>query len=242
MAVTRRADKADPPERPPKQSGLIKPGWLRGSVSVIALSVMTGCAVPSPPPYRPSSATGPTGVAVIERGWHTDIALPANDLSGAMANVTQDFPGVQFMVFGFGDRAYYMSPDETALGLLAALFPGQGVILVTALRVPPAEAFGADHVVTLPLSQSQLTAMTAFILRALERRPDASLNRLGDGPYPGSLFYGSTKSYDLLHDCNNWTLTVLQSADLAVDPGGVIFASQVMKQARTLEKQNDDHR
>jgi hypothetical protein len=173
-------------------------------------------------------------VAVIERGWHTDIGIPAEASSGSLGAIGQAFPGAGFLVFGFGDRSYYMSHDTTFPGMLAALLPGPGVILVTALRVPPADAFGADHVVTLVLSSAQLEAMTTFIERALEALPDGSMARLGDGPYPGSVFYASTESYDAFHNCNTWTLAVLQSGGLPANPDGVIFAHQVMEQARRI--------
>ncbi len=177
---------------------------------------------------------GGASVTVIDRGWHTDIALPAEALSGPTAGLLEAFPGVRFLVFGFGDRAYYMAHGEPFFGMLAALFPGPGVILVTALRAPPADAFGADHVVTLRLSPAQLGAMAAFVSHALELRPDGSIARLGDGPYPGSAFYATGDRYDVLDDCNRWTLAALRSGGLPADPDGVIFAGEVMEQARRI--------
>ena len=196
------------------------------------VGLVSGCATP---PVLPP--LGGVGVTVIDRGWHTDLAIPAAAVSGPMAVVALDFPGVRFLEFGFGDRAFFMAPDETVMGMMAALFPGPGIILVTALRVPAAEAYGADHAVTLPLSAGQLAGITAFIGRALEASPGDSPHRLGDGPYPGSAFYASSETYDAFHDCNHWTLAALRSGGLPANPDGVLFAGQVMDQARRMAGQ-----
>ena len=186
-------------------------------------------------PFDQASPGGVT-ISIIDRGWHTDVALPADALSGPLAEFKQTFPGIGFAVFGFGDRDYYMAREETFLGTFSALFPGPGVILVTGLRAPPADAFEGDRVVSLRLSCRELRALGEFIARAMAIGPDGSLQRLGDGPYPGSLFYASSKTYDAFHDCNSWTIASLRSAGLPADPDGVLFAGQAMTQARSLAK------
>jgi Protein of unknown function (DUF2459) len=197
-----------------------------------ATATVGGCG--ATPNRVDATPVGGETVTVIDRGWHTDIALPTEALSGPVGSVVQEFPGARFLVFGFGDHAYYMSRDETFFGTLAALFPGPGVILVTALRASPADAFGADHVVTLRLSCAELESLSSFLRRALASSADGAMQRLGDGPYPGSMFYASRESYDLFHDCNRWTLAALHSGGLLADPDGVIFAGQVMEQARRI--------
>jgi hypothetical protein len=211
-------------------------------IGALAIAIIGGC---SATPVRLDAAGAPVGgasVTVIDRGWHTDIALPAEALPAPVAAVGQGFPGVRFLVFGFGDHVYYMARDESFLGTLAAMFPGPGVILVTALRAPPADAFGADHVVTLHLSCLELRAVVGFLQHALATRSDGAMQRLGEGPYPGSVFYASSESYDLFHDCNRWTLAALGSGGLPADPDGVIFAGQVMKQARAIAAQQQQRR
>jgi Protein of unknown function (DUF2459) len=221
-----------------------KSGLLRLDVRccqrIIAATVMLVLNACSTPLDRLASVenmavSGPS-LSIIERGWHTDVALRAEDLTGPVAALRQTFPGARFLVFGFGDHAFYMSRDETFLGMLAALFPGQGVVLVTGLRTSPVKAFGADHVVTLRLSCAQRSAIDAFIGRALIESGEASIQRLGDGPYPGSVFYGSSEEYHAFHDCNYWTIAALQSAGFSVSPAGVFFSSQTMNQARRIAK------
>jgi hypothetical protein len=201
------------------------------------VGVMSGCAAALPYPAFSEAiddGTGGATISVIDRGWHTDIALPAEAISGPVAALVRAFPGVRFLVFGFGDRAYYMAPDETFFGRVVALFPGPGVILVTGLSASPADAFGGDHVVSLRISQGQLRAMTSFVQHSLENSTDGSFERLGDGPYPGSVFYASGVRYDAFHNCNRWTLDALRSGGLAAEPDGVIFAGQVVEQAKRI--------
>jgi hypothetical protein len=126
------------------------------------------------------------------------------------------------------------SRKVTAAAMIAALFPGPGVILATALRTSPAEAFGADNVVTLPLACAQRAAIAAFVAQSLLRQADGTPRRLDDGPYPGSAFYATDQVYDLLHNCNRWTADALASAGLPVTAKGVVFANQVMGPVRAL--------
>jgi len=196
-----------------------------------------GCSAAPPRAELAAASAGEpveTVVAVVDRGWHTDIALPAAAMTGALARLRDAFPGAQYLIFGFGDKVYYMAREETFLGTLAALFPGAAVVLVTGLRVPPEEAFGADHVVTLGVSCAARGRVAAFIAETLAKPPGGTLARLDGGPYPGSLFYAANQSYDALHDCNRWTVAALRSAGLAVEPDGVFFAGQAMGAARRL--------
>jgi hypothetical protein len=197
-------------------------GWL-------AVAEVTGCGTVSTPPPGPQAAIA----FVIDRGWHTDIGLGVEDMHGPLTTLEQSFPGVRYLVFGFGDRAYLLARHRMLLDMVAALFPGPGAILVTALRAPPADAFGADHVVQLPLSPAQLDRLTSFIWDNLPKDPRGLPLMIADGPYPGSLFYASSATYDLAYTCNTWTADALYVAGLPISPDGVVFASQLMRRVRS---------
>jgi hypothetical protein len=127
-----------------------------------------------------------------------------------------------------------MTHDSGSGEMLTALFPSKSAILLTALRAPPSDAFGADRVVTLQVTQQVVDRIAARIWQTLEKQQDASALRLADGPYPGSVFYAGDETYDAFHTCNTWTALVLQDAGLPITPNGVLFAGQVMNQARRL--------
>ena len=171
-------------------------------------------------------------IAVVERGWHTDIALPTDGLTGPLASLERDYPGAQYLVFGFGERAYLMAHGGFG-EMVAALFPSPSAVLLTALRAPPADAFGADNSVTLRLNQAGVDRIASLIWQDLAHQ-DGTAQQLADGPYAGSVFYASNEIYDAFHTCNSWTAMLLRAGGLPVEPHGVLFAGQVMRQVRRI--------
>jgi uncharacterized protein (TIGR02117 family) len=177
---------------------------------------------------------GNATIYVVERGWHTDIALPADQVSGPLASLERDFPGVRFIVFGFGERAYLMARNGGSGEMLGALFPSTSALLVTALRAPPTEAFADQQVVALRLPRSGIDRIATLIWQSLETNADGSAVRLADGPYAGSLFYASRETYDAFNTCNTWTAQILHDGGFPLDPRGILFAGQVMRQVRQI--------
>lgn len=184
----------------------------------------------------PPNAPVPRGAAaiyVVRHGWHTDIGLPVSDGTGPLALLERSFPGVRLMVFGFGERDYYMARNEGSGEMLAALFPSKSAILFTALRAPPSEAFARQQVVTLRLPSSGVQQIAMRLWDDLAKTESGLPIRLADGPYAGSAFYASTEPYNAFHTCNTWTALLLHDAGLPVNTH-VLFAGEVMQQARQI--------
>ena len=66
-------------------------------------------------------------VFVIAAGWHTELALPVKSLRGRLAHFADAFPGARFLVFGWGQRDYYMAREPTIGDLLGAALPSPAV-------------------------------------------------------------------------------------------------------------------
>ncbi len=194
--------------------------------------LLSGCASVPRPQGMP--AAGNAVIYVVGRGWHTDIGLPVDEVHGPLVGLEGDFPGVRFMVFGFGERNYLMTRTAGFGEMLTALFPSKSAILMTALSAPPTEAFADEQVLTLRLTQASVDRVAELIWQALEKTPDRAALRLADGPYPGSAFYASTETYDAFHTCNTWTARLLRDSGVPVDPRGVLFVSQVMRQVAAI--------
>jgi hypothetical protein len=192
---------------------------------LFALLTLAGCADPPPPDPGPPVAT----ISVVERGWHTDIGLPAGAL-GPLRPFEREFPGARFFVFGFGEKNYLQARDATPVLMLRALFPSEGLILVTALNASPEQAFAAYRVIARPVSAAGLERLTRFIAASIEWTPEGRPRLAGQGPYDGSLFYLSRVSYSLFDTCNTWTARALRAAGQPVSSAGVITASQLLDQ------------
>jgi hypothetical protein len=173
-------------------------------------------------------------IDVVSRDWHTDIGLPVTELRGPLASLQRNFPGAAYLLFGFGERAYWTKTDPTPLDMLRALVPGPGAILVTGLRVPPAEAFGQENVVALAVAGAGLDRLSDFLWRELAKGPDGLPPPVADGPYLGSLFYATPRVYSAVYTCNTWTAEAVRIAGPPILVSGVLFAGQVMERARAV--------
>jgi len=172
-------------------------------------------------------------IAVVERGWHTDICLRSEDAGEDVMALASDFPGVRFLCFGFGDRAYVVRRDHSLLTMMLALVPGRGAVLMTALRAPPSEAFGEGHTVSLKVSRAGLDGLRDFLSHAVQKDADGTPVRLGNGPYEGSAFFSASAAYSLAYTCNTWTADALRHAGLPV-AGVAVFVNDIMVQARQI--------
>ncbi|GAA0570426.1 TIGR02117 family protein [Craurococcus roseus] len=188
------------------------------------------CSATGSLPRSDAGGARTRAVHLVARAWHTDVDLPADRLPPALLPLAQDFPGATHFLFGFGERAYWTKPEPSSTDALAALIPGPGVILVTALRAPPPAAFPPKDVVVLPVAEEGLDRLGAFL--KAELREDGEFRRMADGPYPGSRFYATSRRYSAAYTCNTWVADALHVAGTGVAPAGILFAGQLMRRAR----------
>lgn len=201
---------------------------------VVALgAVVSGCAT-LPPPAALTAGPRSETIYLIERGWHTDIGINADQIDPSLAALRTALPGASVLLIGFGERAYLLRREHDFGDMLAALIPGPGALLVTGLRDRPQSAFPPGDVVTLQVSARGLVELNGFLTRSFEREANGAPRELASGPYAGSLFYASTETYSGTFTCNTWTAEGLQTAGLPVHADGVLFADGVADQARRV--------
>jgi Protein of unknown function (DUF2459) len=180
-----------------------------------------------------STEPNPVVLYLVRRSWHIDVGFAARDLDPSLAAVARRFPEAKYLFFGFGDRHYLLSKGKGTSTLAGALFPGPGLILVTAIENLPTQAFGGSHVLEFGLTTAQAAAAQGFVRRALE---DTDFPVVAAGPYDESAYYGATASYSALHTCNTWAAEALRAAGLDVRTHFVVFAGQTWSQARKAQK------
>jgi uncharacterized protein (TIGR02117 family) len=169
-------------------------------------------------------------IYVVSGGWHTELGLPLEALRGPLAALKPEFPSARYLVFGWGARDYYMAQNPGIGDLLRAVAPGPAVMLVIPLQISPEAFFGASNVFVLPAAREGIQRLSQLLWDYLAVAKEEAARRIGTGPYPQSVFYASTGTYNLGHTCNTWTAEALRAAGLPVSETGVVFAGQVLDQ------------
>ena len=170
-------------------SAQARPASMDGAPAMMGAAVRSAAA-----PGASATATGASATAtgasatdtitlyVARRGWHIDIGFAVDDLQGPMSSLAAKFPGARYLFFGFGDRRYLLAKHHAVPATLAALWPGAGLVLLTALRATPAEAFGAAHVRQLKVPAQQAAASQTFIWSSLRLREGGPSAPGAEGP------------------------------------------------------------
>jgi uncharacterized protein (TIGR02117 family) len=197
------------------------------------VQALPGCRSPPSPAYREAPGDGVT-IFLIAAGWHTEIALPVHAMQDPLRAVTPDFPGAQYLSFGWGERNYYMARAPTVGDAMSALLPGPAVLLVTPLYHPPPESRASAQVFELGLSTAGRDRLSSYLWEAFDKSGDGTPRRLAAGPAPGSVFYAATGTYSASYTCNTWTAEGLRVAGVPVTPAGVVFVGQLTDQLRSL--------
>ena len=227
---------------PPRQLAILvrmpRPVCASVTIALLACSALLVACANAPtrlaaraPQRSPDSSTI---IYVIKRSWHVDIGFATADLQPPLASLRKDFPNSRYLLFGFGDRHYLLDKDRGFGGMLAALWPGAGLILVTGLDDSMQAAFGEDNVIEIPVTEAQARLAQQFVWQSLSA-DRGSVAALRAGPYEGSLYYAASKGYSGWHTCNTWAAEGLRAAGLPVHSFGVAFAGQLWIQARRLD-------
>ncbi|MGH7002280.1 MAG: DUF2459 domain-containing protein, partial [Stellaceae bacterium] len=101
-------------------------------ILIAAAQGLAGCATAPAEVVQPYCGAAPKlqTLYVIAGGWHTEISIPVDVLSQPLAALPEISPDVRYVVFGWGQRDYYMARNPGFGDLLAASVPGPSVVLV----------------------------------------------------------------------------------------------------------------
>jgi uncharacterized protein (TIGR02117 family) len=208
---------------------------MMNSASAGLCLFLVACASAIPPP-SPPQPTYPTAlnaepIWVFKAGWHTGLILDHRALQGKLAILRAMFPNAEYLIFGWGNRAFYMAPDPASGTALAALFPSKSTILVQPCEASlPAclpKPFRLDE---LTVPATGMVRIDAYIASSFETDEAGEPLLLGPGPGMDGAFFASGRTYDAFDTCNTWTAQALHQGGLRISSRGVIFASQMWSQ------------
>lgn len=199
---------------------------------ILWLALLTGACAAAEHPDWPR---GDRRIMVVSTGWHTDIILRAEDIPRETLPETADFPDAGYIMFGWGDRDFYMTPKPGLwITLKAALWPTASVMHVAGLAEDPQHYFRDPEIVALAVDRELFGSVIAGIAASFAREGDRGASSLGPGLYEDSRFYAATSSFYLFNNCNRWTARILRRAGLPVSATMVLTEGQVMRQLRRL--------
>jgi Protein of unknown function (DUF2459) len=176
----------------------------------------------------------PHTVYVVRRGWHIDVGYAVQDLREPLRSIAKNFPSVDYVFFGFGDKHYLDNvKNQHGPKMLAALWPGRGIILVTTLQSPPKAAFDDDRVIAMAATERQLQDSQNYVWESLiTESQEADVYQ--PGPYVGGYYFLAVPKYSAVHTCNTWAAQTLRAAGFPIRARGVLFAGQLWSQVRRL--------
>jgi uncharacterized protein (TIGR02117 family) len=190
------------------------------------LLALSACA--SLPPRLPCPPA-PRGdvVYLIERGWHTGIAIPVSELDANLSFYRGVYPGARVILFGYGKKTFFTVRAKNLSDYLLGPWPGPAAIQTVGLRVPPSEAYGPEEVSAIALPPGGRQALSAYIWNDLVKDAAGKPEILAKSTHPAGIFYAAHSEYSPLHTCNTWTAGALHAAGLSISEKDVVFSSQV---------------
>ena len=182
-------------------------------------ALMLGHIVREPPR---AAAIRDITVYLLDNGVHTDLALPLNnavfDWTTVIdpADARQLYFPLDYVAFGWGDRAFYLETPQwrdmkvaTAFKAVAGL--GDTVIHVTFLPQPRA----TPNSVAIDVSADEYRALAASIVASLQTDSTGRAQVIVGRAYgDNDAFYAAHGSYSLFNTCNSWTNHRLKAAGL----------------------------
>jgi uncharacterized protein (TIGR02117 family) len=206
----------------------------RGPIAALPVAVLLGaaCLGPVPDRYPPRSGAASVTIYVVGHGWHTGIVVRREDVPTAAWPESGRLPVARFLEVGWGDRAFYESPDAgVSLALKAALTSEASALHVAGFDRTPAEYFPRAEIIAIELSLGGMESVAGFISRTYARDAAGEPIELGPGLYPGSRFYAATGRYSLVNTCNTWIAEALRAGGCPITPVWAVTAGNVLFQA-----------
>jgi uncharacterized protein (TIGR02117 family) len=204
-----------------------------GSLFVVgALLLTAGCHGHVRELHPPPSGEATVTIYVVGHGWHTGIVIRRDDIPAEAWPEDRRFLAARFLEVGWGDRAFYESPEAGVRLALKAAFSSEGSVLhVAGFDPPPATYFSRAEIIAIELSRRGVEALARFVSATYALDKAGQPIEVGAGLYPVSRFYAATGRYSLLYTCNTWVAEGLRAAGCPITPTLAATAGNLLLQA-----------
>ena len=129
-----------------------------------ALLLTAGCHGHVREFYPPLPGEATVTVYVVSHGWHTGIVIRRDDIPAEAWPEHRRFLAARFLEVGWGDRAFYESPEAGVRLALKAAFSSEGSVLhVAGFDPPPPTYFSRAEIIAIELSGRGMEALARFV-------------------------------------------------------------------------------
>ncbi|MEY2986800.1 MAG: hypothetical protein RJB13_321 [Pseudomonadota bacterium] len=215
---------------------LLKSNKIIFLLAVILSVIITAAAlvIVSRTARKPASTAGENKdreIFAISNGVHIDLVVPKSDfLSFSSLNWSFSEASDQsktHMDFGWGDANFFFYHDTWATitfnDILQAAFYSHG----SAMRVSFLDASEVRGATRIELSSANLKPFVGAIDSSFISQNSLKIVRRRETP-TSALFFASNGKYSLFNNCNDWTATMLRSANIPT-PMFVTNAYSIMR-------------
>src|SRR6056297_1067863 len=165
-------------------------------------------------------------IYVAKHGWHTGVIIKKSSLDTLLPFLTRRFPESNYLDISWGDKKYFMAPDDNVmLALRAVLIPTRSVVRVVSVPYDPENYFAGSDVRAVDIPRKDFYQMIDYIRKTFEITYGTKLIPAGKK----GIYFLSARKYWGFRTCNEWTARVLKKGGLRIIPLFSLSSGSLMK-------------
>jgi uncharacterized protein (TIGR02117 family) len=170
---------------------------------------------------------------VAKHGWHTGIIIKKSSLDTIFPALTKEFPRSDYLDISWGDKKYFMAPDDNVLlALRAVLIPTRSVVRVVSVPYDPESFFAGSDVRAVDIPRKDFYRMIDYLKKTFERDDRNKLIPAGKK----GIYFLSERKYWGFRTCNEWTARALKKGGFRIVPVFSLSSGSLMKKLPSEDK------
>jgi uncharacterized protein (TIGR02117 family) len=203
-----------------------------------AAMLASGCSSPQKKAertQRKGAKRPPAKVWLVSNGWHTSIALRADDATQELRTFA---PEAKFLVIGWGGADFYMwrQMNNPMRRVRAMFLPTTSALHVIPVKTSLVKECPNSEVIEFDVTEQGLERLRKRLHLAFVRDPKGTPQIVGKGKKTDSQFFGGTETYFFPKTCNMWAASQLNSAGVPIAVSAAIVADNLCWQGRKTGK------